>query len=156
MLQSQLIAWITCITNEMGFSVIGQFADLPLARDNEIIQKATIILGLLDPRRALLCFIALFKGNGFVISLYPFVVFFFNWDSLHVRLNSRYEAWSTKEAQNDCSIQEICVERTTVKRCLLILDLRPLRSQVKGKHSIGREFQSLAVWGKKRLTQTSM
>ena len=33
----------------------------------------------------------------------------------------------------------------TVKRCLLILDLKPLRSQVKGEHSIGREFQSLVV-----------
>ena len=37
----------------------------------------------------------------------------------------------------------------TVKRCLIILDLKPLRSQVKGKHFIGREFQSLVVQGKK-------
>ena len=43
-----------------------------------------------------------------------------------------------------------------VKRCLLILDLKPLRLQVKGKHYIGREFQSLAVQGKKLLTQTSL
>ena len=40
----------------------------------------------------------------------------------------------------------------TVKRCLLILDLKPLRSYIKGKHSIGGEFQSLAVRGKKLLT----
>ena len=40
----------------------------------------------------------------------------------------------------------------TVKRCLLILDLNPFRSQVKGKHSIGKEFQSLAVRGMKLLT----
>ena len=33
----------------------------------------------------------------------------------------------------------------TVKRCLLIPDLKPFRSLVNGKHSIGREFQSLAV-----------
>ena len=44
----------------------------------------------------------------------------------------------------------------TVKRCLIILDLKPLRSQVKGKHFIGREFQSLVVQGKKLLTQTSL
>ena len=31
-------------------------------------------------------------------------------------------------------------------------DLKPSRSQVKGKHSIGIEFQSLAVRGKKLLT----
>ena len=43
-------------------------------------------------------------------------------------------------------------QEPTVKRCLLILDLKPLTSQVKGKHSIGREFQSLAVRGKKLLT----
>ena len=40
----------------------------------------------------------------------------------------------------------------TVKRCLLILDLKPFRSQAKGKHSIGREFRSLAVRGKKLST----
>ena len=34
----------------------------------------------------------------------------------------------------------------------LILYLRPLRSYVKGKDSIGRKFQSLAVRGKKLLT----
>ena len=38
---------------------------------------------------------------------------------------------------------------TTVKRCLLILDLKPFRSQVKGKHSIDREFHGLTVKGKK-------
>ena len=37
-------------------------------------------------------------------------------------------------------------------RCLLILDLKPFRSQVKRKYYIGREFQSLAVWGKKLFT----
>ena len=30
----------------------------------------------------------------------------------------------------------------TVNRCLLILDLKPLRSKVRGKHSIGKELQS--------------
>ena len=35
---------------------------------------------------------------------------------------------------------------------LLILDLGPFRSSVKGKHSTDRELQSLAVQGKKLLT----
>ena len=35
--------------------------------------------------------------------------------------------------------------------CLLILDLKPFRLQVKGKHTIGREFQRLAVQGNKLL-----
>ena len=39
-----------------------------------------------------------------------------------------------------------------LNRCLLILDLNSFRSLVKGKHSIGTEFQSLAVRGKKLLT----
>ena len=30
-------------------------------------------------------------------------------------------------------------------RYMLIIDLKPPRSQVEGKHSMGREFQSLAV-----------
>ena len=37
----------------------------------------------------------------------------------------------------------------TVKKCLLILDLKSFRSQAKGKHFIGRKFQSLAVRAKK-------
>ena len=32
---------------------------------------------------------------------------------------------------------------------MLILELEPLRLEVRGKHSIDREFQSLAVQGKK-------
>ena len=43
-------------------------------------------------------------------------------------------------------------KEATVKRCLLILDLKLFRSYIKGKHSIGRKFQSLAVPGKKLLT----
>ena len=35
---------------------------------------------------------------------------------------------------------------------MLILDLKPLRLQVKGKLSIGKEFQSLAAREKKLLT----
>ena len=59
-----------------------------------------------------------------------------------------------KEAQKEKIIQKISLERTM---CLLILDiLKPLRSYVKGKHSIGREFQSLAVRGKKLLTKLSI
>ena len=40
----------------------------------------------------------------------------------------------------------------TVNRCQLILDLKPFRLYVEGKHSIGRKFQSIAVRGKKLLT----
>ena len=48
-----------------------------------------------------------------------------------------------KEAQKEFS---------TINRCLLILDLKPFRLWVKEKHSIGRDFQSLAVRGKRLLT----
>ena len=40
----------------------------------------------------------------------------------------------------------------TVNRCLLILELKPFRLWVKGNHSLGREFQSLAEREKKLLT----
>ena len=49
------------------------------------------------------------------------------------------------------NIQEINKEEPKVKRCLLILDWKPVRSQVKGKHSIGREFQSQVSQEKKLL-----
>ena len=55
-----------------------------------------------------------------------------------------------KEAQKD--YRKSVQKEPTVKRCLLILDLNPLRSQVKEKHSIGREFQSQ---GTTLLTQTT-
>ena len=42
--------------------------------------------------------------------------------------------------------------KPTVKRCLLILDLKALQPQVKGEHSKGTESPSLAVQGKKLLT----
>ena len=41
-------------------------------------------------------------------------------------------------------------------KCLLILDVKPFRSQVKGMHYAGKEVQSLAVLGKKLLTQRSL
>ena len=56
---------------------------------------------------------------------------FFNWDSLHTRLNSHYKARSYKKKKDKKRKEE-----STAKRCL------PIRSLVKGKHSIGREFQS--------------
>ena len=39
---------------------------------------------------------------------------FFNWDSLHARLNSHHEAWSYKKKKHKkgYSIHEICLERT--------------------------------------------
>ena len=51
--------------------------------------------------------------------------FFFNWDSLHARLNSHYKVWSCKKKEH----KKIKAYRNpTVKRCLLILDFKPLRS----------------------------
>ena len=85
-------------------------------------------------------------------------VVFLNWDSFHARLNSHYEEWSHKKKKHKKinAYRKSVYKEPRVKRCLLILALKPLRSQVKGKHSIGRGFQSLAVRGKKLLTWTSL
>ena len=79
---------------------------------------------------------------------------FLNWDSLHARLNNHYEAFSYKKKKHKKikAYKKPVQKEPTVKRCLLILDLEPLRSQVKGKHSIGRDLQSLAMRGQKLLT----
>ena len=55
---------------------------------------------------------------------------FFNWDLLHARLNSHYEAWSLqeKEARKIKTYRKSVLREHPVKRCLLILDLKPLRS----------------------------
>ena len=38
----------------------------------------------------------------------------------------------------------------------VFVNYRPFRSQIKGKHSIGKEFHSVAVQGKKMLTCISL
>ena len=79
---------------------------------------------------------------------------FFNWDSLHARLNSHYKARSYKKKKHKKikAYTKSLQKEPTVNMCLLILDLKSFGSQVKGKYSIGRKFQSLAVQGKKLLT----
>ena len=61
------------------------------------------------------------RGNRF---------FFFNWYSLHARLNSHYEAWSYKKKKHEKvkAYRKSNQKEPTVKRYLLILDLKPLRS----------------------------
>ena len=60
-----------------------------------------------------------------------------NWHSLHVRLNTHYEAWSYKKKKHKKvkAYRKSVYKEPPVKRCLLILDLKPLRSYIKGKHS---------------------
>ena len=74
---------------------------------------------------------------------------FLNWDSLHAKLNSQYEAWNYKKKKyKKIKAYRISVQKEpTIKWCPLILDLKALRSQVKGKHSISRKFRRLAVPG---------
>ena len=52
------------------------------------------------------------------------------WDSLHAKLNSPYEAWSYKiKKYKKITAYRISIwKEPTIKRCLLILDLKPLRS----------------------------
>ena len=58
--------------------------------------------------------------------------FFFNWDSLHARLNSHSEAWIYKKRsiKKITGYRKSVYKEPTVKRFLLILDLK-----VKGEHS---------------------
>ena len=83
---------------------------------------------------------------------------FFYSNSLHARLNSNYKAWNYKKKKHNKikAYVKSLQKEPTVNRRLLILDLKPFRLLVKGKHSIGRESQSLAVRGKKLLAQTSL
>ena len=58
------------------------------------------------------------------------MTFFFNWYSLHARLNSHYEAWSYKKKKYKKvkAYMKSVYKEPTVKTYLLILDLKPLRS----------------------------
>ena len=44
-------------------------------------------------------------------------------------------------------MKETCLEGT--KRCPLTLNLKPFKAKVRVKHSAGKEFDSLAIRGKK-------
>ena len=58
------------------------------------------------------------------------IFFFFKWDSLHARLNSHSTAWSYKKKKHKKikAYRKSVKKEPTVKRCLLILDLKPFRS----------------------------
>ena len=76
---------------------------------------------------------------------------FFNCDSLSAKLNSYYNAWSYKKKKYKKikAYMKSVYKENTIKSCLLIVELKSFRSTVKGKYSIGRKFQSLAMQGKK-------
>ena len=63
---------------------------------------------------------------GFSLTL----LHFFNWDSLHTRLNSHYKARSYKKKKHKKikTHRKSLYKKPTVNRCLLIIDLKPLRS----------------------------
>ena len=63
--------------------------------------------------------------NSCVISTNP-SAFFFNWDSLHVRLNTHCKAWSYKKKKHNKikAHRKPLQKEPRVKRCLLILDLK--------------------------------
>ena len=52
----------------------------------------------------------------------------FSWDSLHAGLNSHHEAWSYKKKKHKKvkTYTKFLKLKATVKRCLLILVLKPL------------------------------
>ena len=58
------------------------------------------------------------------------LIFLKNCDSLHARLNSHYEAWSYKKKKHNkiTAYRKSIWKEPAVKRCLLILDVKPLRS----------------------------
>ena len=77
---------------------------------------------------------------------YRILCSFFDCDSLHAKLNRHYKAhwYKKKEHKKIKAYSKSLYKEHIFNRCVLILDLKLLKSKVKGKHSIGREFQSLA------------
>ena len=57
-------------------------------------------------------------------------LFFFNWYSLHAKLNSYYEAWKYKKKKHKKikTHKKSFYKEPTVKMCLLVLDLKPFKS----------------------------
>ena len=76
------------------------------------------------------------------MNLRGFSFLFLNRDSLHVKLNIHYAAWSyeKKKYRKIKAYRKSVSKEPTDKRCLLILDLKPFRSYIKGKHSLCTGF----------------
>ena len=66
-------------------------------------------------------------GTPFPCNLPKWNTFFFNWGSLHVRLNSNWKAWSYKKKRDKKikAYRKPLQKEPTVNRCLLIPDLKP-------------------------------
>ena len=64
------------------------------------------------------------------VSCLNYLIYIFNWDSLHARLICHYKAWSSmkKKHKKIKAYRNSIHKEPIVKRCLLILDLKPLRS----------------------------
>ena len=60
---------------------------------------------------------------------FPFC-FLLTWESLHARLNSHYKIWSYKKKEHKMikGYWKSLYKEPTVNSCLLILDLKALRS----------------------------
>ena len=53
------------------------------------------------------------------------------------------------EKEDEKHVKKLSRKKVEGKRYLLTFDLKPIRYSIKEKHSLGKELQSLAVWGKK-------
>ena len=83
-----------------------------------------------------------------------FFFLFFNWDSLNARLTNQYGPWSDKKKKKKIKLkkEDCLLKNLKIKG---VLDLKLFRSYIRGNHSAGREFQSLAVQGKQLLTPSN-
>ena len=104
-----------------------------------------------------LTFLSNIAGIHFVMTCLQLFFFYFFKFFFLIGINSmQAQAATTRQHKEIKAYKKSVQKEPGVKRCLLILDLKPFRSKFKEKHSIGREFQSLAVEGRKLLTQTSL
>ena len=62
------------------------------------------------------------------------------------------QGWTATTRHGNTRKKSINILKHTGSSKLLFLDLKPLRTYLKGKHSIGGECQGIAVRGKKLLT----
>ena len=75
-------------------------------------------------------FLVIIKMGGTVIINDVFFFSFFNWDSPHARLTAttRHGVRIKKGTKKITGYRKSVYKEPKVKRCLLILDLKPLRS----------------------------
>ena len=100
-------------------------------RLNKLMNRNAVWMNLLAKCQSVVPFLIMSTyvythTHTYICLTYKMILFFLNLDSLHARLNNHYKTWSQKNKKRNKikAYRKSVKKEPTVKRCLLILDLK--------------------------------